>query len=554
MNKIGFKNFRRFTEFPVTEYGGITFLVGKNNSGKSTMVKALMLIIDFLKSKKINKFSFGSQNIEDVNIVTFERALNNEAKRKKEDLIGFHLELDDFIFDIEISGELDRTTANVQTFKIQYKKERLIVYLKPENKTITVEHLRLEEDESLTFDSQAEEKRIKKEIAELQKILDDENIKKNDSVYFEAVHKLNSLRDKLSKNKDDNQEKENTEEGKASPEEYVFTHRIDPDLDIHSIFQKFITEYSDRFDYYVDFENILPTRKKLLKEYFNPEIGYQKEEDEANYEESSAQIEKEKELYSAFDRYYKERFNRFSERYQEMTNSINYKYLGAKLEKQSALFAIRDKNNSLSQAIFEYKQLGIDKAVGNEANTFVNKWMSKENFDIGDDIEITLHAGEAYEVNIITNNEKIALADNGTGSIQAMLLILRLATAIYKKIKFNTENIVIIEEPELNLHPALQSKLADLFYEVYDKYGIRLIIETHSEYLTRKSQVVVAEKELEVSPNVNPFKIYYFPEKGMPYKIDYKEDGSIYPNFGEGFYDVASLRALELMKIKKQKS
>ncbi len=48
MNKIGFKNFRRFIEFKPIEFNNITFLVGRNNSGKSTLVKAFLLIIILL--------------------------------------------------------------------------------------------------------------------------------------------------------------------------------------------------------------------------------------------------------------------------------------------------------------------------------------------------------------------------------------------------------------------------------------------------------------------------------------------------------------------------
>ena len=44
MMKIGFKNFRRFKDFPMIELGGCTFLVGPNNSGKSTLLKAMMLV------------------------------------------------------------------------------------------------------------------------------------------------------------------------------------------------------------------------------------------------------------------------------------------------------------------------------------------------------------------------------------------------------------------------------------------------------------------------------------------------------------------------------
>ena len=41
-NKIGFSNFRKFANFPEIDLGDITILVGGNNSGKSTLVKAFL--------------------------------------------------------------------------------------------------------------------------------------------------------------------------------------------------------------------------------------------------------------------------------------------------------------------------------------------------------------------------------------------------------------------------------------------------------------------------------------------------------------------------------
>lgn len=92
MNSIGFKNFRRFAEFKPIDFKGINFLVGRNNSGKSTMVKALMLIIDYLHSDDVRQFSFSRTNIENVNIVTFGRAKCRYIKNL--DVISFQLQLD----------------------------------------------------------------------------------------------------------------------------------------------------------------------------------------------------------------------------------------------------------------------------------------------------------------------------------------------------------------------------------------------------------------------------------------------------------------------------
>jgi hypothetical protein len=192
-----------------------------------------------------------------------------------------------------------------------------------------------------------------------------------------------------------------------------------------------------------------------------------------------------------------EKIKYFKDNYVRMINIINsfYEiikkktivYLGAGTARQSALFSIRDKNNALAQAIHDFYQLRIQP--GEEANLFVKEWMS--NFEIGEQYEIELHAGEAYEVNIRSQSKRIPMADMGMGSIQAMLLIIRLATIIHNSKKSNKSYSVVIEEPELNLHPALQSQLASMFHHVHVKYRINLIVETHSEYLIRKTQLIV---------------------------------------------------------------
>ena len=55
MKSIGFKNFRRFANLDPLQLGNITFFVGGNNAGKSTVVKAMMLVLDNLS--EIERFS-----------------------------------------------------------------------------------------------------------------------------------------------------------------------------------------------------------------------------------------------------------------------------------------------------------------------------------------------------------------------------------------------------------------------------------------------------------------------------------------------------------------
>ncbi len=53
--------------------------------------------------------------------------------------------------------------------------------------------------------------------------------------------------------------------------------------------------------------------------------------------------------------------------------------------------------------------------------------------------------------------------------------------------------MVLLEEPESNLHPNLQSKLADFLIDASDRFGIKWVIETHSEYFIRKLQYWTAK-------------------------------------------------------------
>ena len=50
MRQIGFKNFRRFENFPALDLAPITIFVGENNAGKSTVVKGILALSDFMNS------------------------------------------------------------------------------------------------------------------------------------------------------------------------------------------------------------------------------------------------------------------------------------------------------------------------------------------------------------------------------------------------------------------------------------------------------------------------------------------------------------------------
>ncbi|MCY4145836.1 MAG: DUF3696 domain-containing protein [Chloroflexi bacterium] len=55
---------------------------------------------------------------------------------------------------------------------------------------------------------------------------------------------------------------------------------------------------------------------------------------------------------------------------------------------------------------------------------------------------------------------------------------------------------IILEQPELHLHPSVQAGLADVFIDVIQKRDVQIIVESHSEHFLRRLQRRIAEEKL----------------------------------------------------------
>lgn len=219
-----------------------------------------------------------------------------------------------------------------------------------------------------------------------------------------------------------------------------------------------------------------------------------------------------------------------------------------------------DKNNYLAQTVKEFdSEISITDDA--EIYKFVCEWLSE--FKIAKMFEISRdYEGEIYKVDIIHDLEKSVfdkiyrqpLGRMGTGSIQIFILLLEIAMAIKKSRFTQRSQLVLVEEPEQNLHPALQSKLAKLFLQVNEmtKGKVQFVVETHSEYLIRCTQVMVAEERYSDDTSLeikNPFKVYYFPEDGLPYDMRFRTNGKFVERFGTGFFDEADNSAIQLFDL-----
>ncbi len=225
-----------------------------------------------------------------------------------------------------------------------------------------------------------------------------------------------------------------------------------------------------------------------------------------------------------------------------------------------------DNNDLFTQSLKEYleaKRLQSKKKNANYMpDTFMNKWVKI--FEIGNYISVkSTSKGYGVSITINKNNgKKCLLSEEGYGISQLFALLLRIETLIlktqddknyvykpYKATDF-VHHTIAIEEPEIHFHPKFQSMLADMFIDAYLNHKINFIIETHSEYLIRKLQVMVAKKEVDSS--VISIAYIDHPDKkkrdgsNQVRNITIQENGILSESFGNGFYDEASRLALEL--------
>lgn len=87
-------------------------------------------------------------------------------------------------------------------------------------------------------------------------------------------------------------------------------------------------------------------------------------------------------------------------------------------------------------------------------------------------------------------SEPINLKDVGFGTSQVLPVVVQSVLA-------QKDTLVIIEQPELHLHPSAQAVLADLFIKK-TREGARFLIETHSEHILLRLQRRIAETTHEV--------------------------------------------------------
>jgi predicted ATPase len=132
----------------------------------------------------------------------------------------------------------------------------------------------------------------------------------------------------------------------------------------------------------------------------------------------------------------------------------------------------------------------------------ISKWLNR--MGMAEELEVRQIGNSAhYELIIHKDGVPANLRDVGIGVSQVLPV---LTTAYFAP----PGSTVILEEPEIHLHPLAQAVLAELFVEVSKQRKVQFLVETHSEHLFRRLQTLVAKQTL----STDDCRLYFVERQG----------------------------------------
>lgn len=506
--ELGAKSYRRFKELKPIEIGKINFFVGQNNAGKSTVVEMLRILISYLKQR--------DHSFIDLNGINYGRILNNTLTDDGKNMIELTGVFDNCTFQFSFLGRPNQSKSNIVSLRadnsyfrmdLDFRNPDIQVTLKIKDDDITL-------DEMFSLGALSD---IQVELNEIELVLDNQDLSLTDKL------DLNDRKNKLEKDlKTAKQAASKASKKKLPKDELLFFEISKEKIGSLSI-------------------------RNILNEVFS-------------INDDSIRGKKEGGDIAAMRQELKQRrhiFHAYIQRLFERINTTDVHYLEGTSIKLGAVLKSGDNQDGLLNSVRYLKGEGVFEKANHMTLAFIKKWLSSESgFGIAEDIRVKGFENEVFTIELLGDDEKWQhLGDYGLGTQRLFELILSISRIIhhYQKVKESYKPLLLVEEPEVHIHPAWQSKLTDFFYQVNQEHSLRFIVETHSEYIIRQTQLIGLEKDLfKKSIGQNPFNVTYFDKKDGPYMMKYEEDGNFDRDFGNGFYDVVDDIAMEIF-LNKQK-
>ena len=557
MKKIGFKNFRKFEDFPSISFGNVTYLVGQNNAGKSTMVKAAILVLENLLQK--DQVSFAAQayfdfvsSLHNLHIDTFARACHRGSNNPR---MQFSATIGEFEFEITvipadneilhsfIQTEQD-TYAPIEYLSMKDTRLGVKISIRPFVAQYEIEFEGVESESS----RQAREilNKISNRIEKLKKDIALENERINNTLVGMIPPSLL---------------KQNSELDDLMRKQKTLLKSLDNNVHERLIFNAIDLNHSKATENSYSIVREIEEFAKVAK-YDDANKQARLSSYDFNISEKDRRQQGQ---YLTKLRRHSEVLSKMAVRLSALLNSIDFMYIPAHLASQEVVLNSHTKDifaSVVDKYAHRTQKYDRDKSI----YRYLQKWMDADHFNIGKGFIIEEKLPGYYTLTIETFDKgMIPVGDMGMGTNQLMILLLHIANKMKygvseQMLEKRTQNdnnrvgpIIFIEEPEQNLHPNLQSKLAEFFYELATSNVNRMqfIVETHSEYIIRKSQYIVASQRYkdEKDMEYNPQKVYFFSSTKPAYDMHYHTNGVFEEPFEPGFYDMASDISMETLAL-----
>lgn len=162
------------------------------------------------------------------------------------------------------------------------------------------------------------------------------------------------------------------------------------------------------------------------------------------------------------------------------------------------------------------------------------------------EIEVRVTSDLVVELKIksATNQKCYSLADSGFGYSQVLPIVV-------KGLLAEPESLLLIEQPELHLNPALQVRLADFFIAMV-RAKKHIIVETHSEHIVNAIRVLTAEDESgELASQCGIYFIDAQSDRPFIHELSIQPDGSV-PDLPHHFFGEAISLSGRLLRAQKR--
>lgn len=180
-----------------------------------------------------------------------------------------------------------------------------------------------------------------------------------------------------------------------------------------------------------------------------------------------------------------------------------------------------------------------NEVVNSSLQDALNSWVRY--LKVADEVMVKLegHSGYNWQVRQAIGYKPVSLAAVGVGVSQILPI---LVTGLLSP----KDSLLIIEQPELHLHPRVQSLLGD-FFTGLAKCGKQCLIETHSENLVNQLRLHIVKAGGIDKSDCLIYFAHQEPDKGAVFEpIEISPRGNIL-NWPEGFFDVTIQQEEEIL-------